>query len=148
MAKRARTACYERRMMYLERTIRRLSSRDGELRANNKRTSRCGAYRACSDLVLSACCTANKRHLLSGRDLDDKTTSRVAPGTPRDDEIPSCSLQARLGAREGGLKSLDVPWVLGVALQQIREAVLAERRPSGSPRSVNEICSNSRKKSV
>ena len=113
MAKRARTACYERRMMYLERTIRRLSSRDGELRANNKRTSRCGAYRACSDLVLSACCTANKRHLLSGRDLDDKTTSRVAPGTPRDDEIPSCSLQARLGAREGGLKSLDVPWVLG-----------------------------------
>ena len=101
-------------MMYLERTIRRLSSRDGELRANNKRTSRCGAYRACSDLVLSACCTANKRHLLSGRDLDDKTTSRVAPGTPRDDEIPGWSLQARLRAREGGLKSLEVLWVLGV----------------------------------
>ena len=114
MAERARTACYERRMMYLERTIRRLSSRDGELRANNKRTSRCGAYRACSDLVLSACCTANKRHLLSGRDLDDKTTSRVAPGTPRDDEIPGWSLQARLSAREGGLKSLEVLWVLEV----------------------------------
>ena len=114
MAKRARTARCKRRMMYLERTIRRLSSRDGELRANNKRTSRCGAYRACSDLVLSACCTANKRHLLSGRDLDDKTTSRVPPGTPRDAEIRGWSLQARLPAREGGLKSLEVLWVLGV----------------------------------
>ena len=28
MAERARTACYERRMMYLERTIRRLSVPD------------------------------------------------------------------------------------------------------------------------
>ena len=114
MAERTRTACYERRIMYVERTIRRLSSRDGELRANNKRTSRCGVYRACSDLELSAFCTANKRHLLSGRDFDDKTTSRVAPGNPRDTPIHSRSLQARLRAREGGLKSVDVPWVLGV----------------------------------
>ena len=87
-----------------------------------------------------------KRHLLSGRDMDDKTTSRVAPGTPRDDEIRGWSLQAHLRAREGGLKSLDVHWVLGVALQQIREAVLAETRPSHSPRSVNEICSKTEKK--
>ena len=148
MAERARKACYERRIMYLEHSIRRLLTRAGVLGANNKRISRCRSCRACSDLALSPCRTADQRCLLSGRDLDNKTTSRVAPGTPRDDEIPSWSLQARLGAREGGLKSLDVPWVLGVALQQIREAVLAERRPSGSPRSVNEICSNSSTNSV
>ena len=65
-----------------------------------------GAFRVCSDLQLSACCTADKRHLLSGRDMDDKTTSRVAPGTPRDDEIRGWSLQAHLRARERGLKSL------------------------------------------
>ena len=82
MAERARKACYERRIMYLEHSIRRLLTRAGVLGANNKRISRCGAYRACSDLELSAFCTANKRHVLSGRDLDDKTTSRVAPGTP------------------------------------------------------------------
>ena len=132
MAERARTACYERRIMYLEHSIRRLLTRAGVLGANNKRISRCRSCRACSDLALSPCRTADQRRLLSGRDFDNKTTSRVAPGTPRDDEIPSWSLQARLGAREGGLKSLDVPWVLGVALQQIREAVLAETRPSGS----------------
>ena len=100
--------------MYLEHSIRRLLTRAGVLGANNKRISRCRSCRACSDLALSPCRTADQRRLLSGRDLDNKTTSRVAPGTPRDDEIPGWSLQARLRAREGGLKSLEVLWVLGV----------------------------------
>ena len=82
--------------------------------------------------MVSALCTTSKPYVLVRRVSDDKATSRVPPGTPRDEEIPGWSLQARLRAREGGLKSLDVPWVLRVALQQIREAVLAETRPSGS----------------
>ena len=114
MAERARTACYERRIMYLEHSIRRLLTRAGVLGANNKRISRCRSCRACSDLALSPCRTTDQRRLLSGRDLDNKTTSRVAPGTPRDTPIRSRSLQAPLRAREGGLKSLDVPWVMGV----------------------------------
>ena len=136
MAERARKACYERRIMYLEHSIRRLLTRAGVLGANNKRISRCRSCRACSDLALSPCRTADQRRLLSGRDLDNKTTSRVAPGTPRDDEIPGWSLQARLRAREGGLKSLDVPWVLRVAMQQIREAVenFGPQAPGGRKR--------------
>ena len=114
MAERARKACYERRIMYLEHSIRRLLTRAGVLGANNKRISRCRSCRACSDLALSPCRTDDQRCLLSGRDLDNKTTSRVAPGTPRDEDIPGWSLQARLRAREGGLKSLEVLWVLEV----------------------------------
>ena len=76
--------------------------------------------------MVSALCTTSKPYVLVRRVSDDKATSRVPPGTPRDEEIRGWSLQARLRAREGGLKSLDVPWVLGVALQQSREAVLAE----------------------
>ena len=75
-------------------------------RANNKLTSRCGGFCALCDPELSTYRTTSKCHLLSGRDLDDKTTSRVAPGTPRDDEIRGWSLQAHLRARERGLKSL------------------------------------------
>ena len=75
-------------------------------RANNKLTSRCGGFCALCDPELSTYRTTSKRHLLSGRDMDDKTTSRVAPGTPRDDEIRGWSLQAHLRAHERGLKSL------------------------------------------
>ena len=116
MAERARKACYERRIMYLEHSIRRLLTRAGVLGANNKRISRCRSCRACSDLALSPCRTADQRRLLSGRDLDNKTTSRVAPGTPKDEAIRVGLLQGRRPASEGGLKSVDVPWVLAVAL--------------------------------
>ena len=64
--------------------------------------------------MVSALCTTSKPYVLVRRDLDDKTTSRVPPGTPRDAEIRGWSLQARLSAREGGLKSLEVLWVLEV----------------------------------
>ena len=123
---------FVRRWCTREHSIRRLLTRAGVLRANNKWTSRCWSCRACSDLALSACCTADQRRLLSGRDLGNNTTSRVAPGTPKDEAIRVGLLQGRRPASEGGLKSPDVPWVLAVALQQIREAVLAETRPSGS----------------
>ena len=124
MAERARTACYERRMMYLERTIRRLSSRDGELRANNKPTARVKPAARDHNRGLVPASRADKQRLLTGRDLDDKTTSRVPPGTPRDAEIRGWSLQARLSAREGGLKSLEVLWVLEVDSDR-------RRRPRG-----------------
>ena len=133
------------------------SARSGVRRALEEGTTKCaqtteyqghGPARGQESRVGSALCTTSKPYVLVRRVSDDKATSRVPPGTPRDEEIRGWSLQARLRAREGGLKSLDVPWVLGVALQQIREAVLAERRPSGSPRAVKEICSNSRKKKV
>ena len=101
-------------MMYLERTIRRLSSRDGELRANNKPTARVKPAARDHNRGLVPASRADKQRLLTGRDLDDKTTSRVPPGTPRDAEIRGWSLQARLSAREGGLKSLEVLWVLEV----------------------------------
>ena len=78
----------------------------------------------------------------------DRTASRAAARTHLMGRSASGLLQGRRPASEGGLKSFDVHWVLAVALQQIREAVLAETRPSGSPRSLNEICSNSRKKKV
>ena len=116
MAERARKACYERRIMYLEHSIRRLLTRAGVLGANNKRISRCRSCRACSDLALSPCRTADQRRLLSGRDLGNNTTSRVAPGTPKDEAIRVGLLQGRRPASEGGLKSVDVPWVLAVAL--------------------------------
>ena len=64
--------------------------------------------------VVSALCTTSKPYVLVRRVSDDKATSRVPPGTPRDEEIRGWSLQARLRAREGGLKSLEVLWVLGV----------------------------------
>ena len=70
----ARTACYERRMMYLERTIRRLSSRDGELRANNKPTARVKPAARDHNRGLVPASRADKQRLLTGRDLDDKTT--------------------------------------------------------------------------
>ena len=126
------------------------AARSGVRRALEEGTTKCaqtteyqghGPARGQESRVVSALCTTSKPYVLVRRVSDDKATSRVPPGTPRDEEIRGWSLQARLRAREGGLKSLDVPWVLGVALQQIREAVLAETRPSGSPRAVNEICS-------
>ena len=64
--------------------------------------------------MVSALCTTSKPYVLVRRVSDDKATSRVPPGTPRDEEIRGWSLQARLRAREGGLKSLEVLWVLGV----------------------------------
>ena len=64
--------------------------------------------------MVSALCTTSKPYVLVRRDLDDKTTSRVPPGTPRDAEIRGWSLQARLSAREGGPKSIEVLWVLEV----------------------------------
>ena len=62
--------------------------------------------------------------MLVRRDSDDKTTSRVPPGTPRDAEIRGWSLQARLSAREGGPKSIEVLWVLEVDSDR-------RRRPRG-----------------
>ena len=64
--------------------------------------------------MVSALCTTSKPYVLVRRDSDDKTTSRVPPGTPRDAEIRGWSLQARLSAREGGPKSIEVLWVLEV----------------------------------
>ena len=75
-------------------------------RANNKLTSRCGGFCALCDPELSTHRTTSKRHLLSGRDLDDRTTSRRRRGTH---EMTGCAaglMQAHLRAREGGLKSL------------------------------------------
>ena len=132
MAERTHEACLHSTQAARGRDIRRLSRRDGVNRANNKLTSRCGGFCALCDPELSTYRTTSKRHLLSGRDMDDKTTSRVAPGTPKDEAIRVGLLQGRRPASEGGLKSFDVHWVLAVALQQIREAVLAETRPSGS----------------
>ena len=64
--------------------------------------------------MVSALCTTSKPYVLVRRVSDDKATSRVPPVTPRDEEIRVWSLQARLRAREGGLKSLEVLWVLEV----------------------------------
>ena len=74
--------------------------------ANNKLTSRCGGFCALCDPELSTYRTTSKRHLLSGRDLDDKTTSRRPRGTH---EMTGCAaglIHAHIAAREGGLNSL------------------------------------------
>ena len=101
-------------------------------RANNKLTSRCGGFCALCDPELSTYRTTSKRHLLSGRDLDDRTTSRRRRGTHELTEPAAGLLHARIAAREGVLNCLDVPCVLGPDLWHFRAAVLAETRPSGS----------------
>ena len=75
-------------------------------RANNKLTSRCGGFCALCDPELSTYRMTSKRHLLSGRDLDDKTTSRRPRGTH---EMTGCAaglIHAHIAARDGGLNSL------------------------------------------
>ena len=74
--------------------------------------------------MVSALCTTSKPYVLVRRVSDDKATSRVPPGTPRDAEIRGWSLQARLSAREGGPKSIEVLWVLEVDSDR-------RRRPRG-----------------
>ena len=83
-----------------------------------------GPARGQESRVVSALCTTSKPYVLVRRVSDDKATSRVPPGTPRDEEIRGWSLQARLRAREGGLKSLEVLWVLEVDSDR-------RRRPRG-----------------
>ena len=56
--------------------------------------------------MVSALCTTSKPYVLVRRVSDDKATSRVPPGTPRDEEIPGWSLQARLRARQ---RAREVP---------------------------------------
>ena len=99
------------------------AARSGVRRALEEGTTKCaqtteyqghGPARGQESRVVSALCTTSKPYVLVRRVSDDKATSRVPPGTPRDEEIPGWSLQARLRAREGGLKSLEVLWVLGV----------------------------------
>ena len=99
------------------------AARSGVRRALEEGTTKCaqtteyqghGPARGQESRVVSALCTTSKPYVLVRRVSDDKATSRVPPGTPRDEEIRGWSLQARLRAREGGLKSLEVLWVLGV----------------------------------
>ena len=99
------------------------AARSGVRRALEEGTTKCaqtteyqghGPARGQKSRVVSALCTTSKPYVLVRRVSDDKATSRVPPGTPRDEEIRGWSLQARLRAREGGLKSLEVLWVLGV----------------------------------
>ena len=67
-------------------------------RANNKLTSRCGGFCALCDPELSTYRTTSKRHLLSGRDLDDRTTSRRRRGTHEMTGSAAGLIQARIAA--------------------------------------------------
>ena len=109
------------------------AARSGVRRALEEGTTKCaqtteyqghGPARGQESRVVSALCTTSKPYVLVRRVSDDKATSRVPPGTPRDEEIRGWSLQARLRAREGGLKSLEVLWVLEVDSDR-------RRRPRG-----------------
>ena len=109
------------------------AARSGVRRALEEGTTKCaqtteyqghGPARGQESRVVSALCTTSKPYVLVRRVSDDKATSRVPPGTPRDEEIPGWSLQARLRAREGGPKSIEVLWVLEVDSDR-------RRRPRG-----------------
>ena len=109
------------------------AARSGVRRALEEGTTKCaqtteyqghGPARGQESRVVSALCTTSKPYVLVRRVSDDKATSRVPPGTPRDEEIRGWSLQARLRAREGGPKSIEVLWVLEVDSDR-------RRRPRG-----------------
>ena len=109
------------------------AARSGVRRALEEGTTKCaqtteyqghGPARGQESRVVSALCTTSKPYVLVRRVSDDKATSRVPPGTPRDEEIRGWSLQARLRAREGGPKSIEVLWVLEVDSDR-------RRRPGG-----------------
>ena len=91
------------------------AARSGVRRALEEGTTKCaqtteyqghGPARGQESRVVSALCTTSKPHVLVRRVSDDKATSRVPPGTPRDEEIPGWSLQARLRARQ---RAREVP---------------------------------------
>ena len=73
------------------------AARSGVRRALEEGTTKCaqtteyqghGPARGQESRVVSALCTTSKSYVLVRRVSDDKATSRVPPGTPRDEEIP------------------------------------------------------------
>ena len=91
------------------------AARSGVRRALEEGTTKCaqtteyqghGHARGQESRVVSALCTTSKPYVLVRRVSNDKATSRVAPDTPRDEEIRGWSLQARLRARQ---RAREVP---------------------------------------
>ena len=133
------------------------AARSGVRRALEEGTTKCaqtteyqghGPARGQESRVVSALCTTSKPYVLVRRVSDDKATSRVPPGTPRDEEIRGWSLQARLRAREGGLKSLEVLWVLEVDSDRRRRPRGPANRWIWSADLPNEMGSKSTRRSV